>query len=96
MQFSGIHSGTSVATFRRSWAVLPGGVFAVSKLLPADEVQQLMIEAARKSYGKKGEKIVRMNEGGRIPVRIGEESGDGKGVSPLIRDRLLDSCQQTG
>ena len=42
--------------------ILQAAFFAVSKLLPADEVQQLMIEAARKSYGKKGEKIVRMNE----------------------------------
>lgn len=42
--------------------ILQAAFFAVSKLLPAEEVQNLMKEAARKSYGRNGEKIVRMNE----------------------------------
>lgn len=42
--------------------ILQAAFFAVSKLLPEEKVQNLMKEAARKSYGKSGEKIVRMNE----------------------------------
>lgn len=42
--------------------ILQAAFFAVSKLLPGEKVQSLMKEAARKSYGKNGEKIVRMNE----------------------------------
>lgn len=42
--------------------ILQAAFFAVAKLLPAEEAKELMKEAARKSYGKNGEKIVRMNE----------------------------------
>lgn len=42
--------------------ILQAAFFAVSKLLPANEIQKLMKEAARKSYGRNGEHIIRMNE----------------------------------
>lgn len=42
--------------------ILQAAFFAVSELLPAETVQELMKKAARKSYGKNGENIVRMNE----------------------------------
>ncbi len=42
--------------------ILQAAFFAVSGLLPAKEAKERMKEAARKSYGKNGEKILRMNE----------------------------------
>lgn len=42
--------------------ILQAAFFAVTKLLPSEKAQKLMKEAAKKSYGKSGENIVRMNE----------------------------------
>ncbi|MCM1027953.1 MAG: 2-oxoacid:acceptor oxidoreductase family protein [Roseburia sp.] len=42
--------------------ILQAAFFAVSGLLPKDRAIGLMKEAARKSYGKNGENIIRMNE----------------------------------
>ena len=42
--------------------ILQAAFFAVSGLLPKERAIELMKAAARKSYGKNGEKIVRMNE----------------------------------
>lgn len=41
--------------------ILQAAFFAVSGLLPADECKSLMKEAALRSYGNKGEKIIQMN-----------------------------------
>ena len=41
--------------------ILQAAFFKLSKIIPADRAVELMKEAATKSYGKKGEKIVAMN-----------------------------------
>ena len=41
--------------------ILQAAFFAVSKLLPEETAMGLMMEAAEKSYGKSGEKILEMN-----------------------------------
>jgi len=41
--------------------ILQAAFFNLSKIIPADDAVRLMKEAATKSYGKKGEKIVAMN-----------------------------------
>ena len=42
--------------------ILQAAFFAVSCLLPATDAKQWMMEAAQKSYGKSGEKILQMNQ----------------------------------
>ena len=41
--------------------ILQAAFFKLSKIIPADRAVVLMKEAAKKSYGKKGEKVVQMN-----------------------------------
>ena len=41
--------------------ILQAAFFKLSKIIPADRAVELMKEAATKSYGKKGEKVVAMN-----------------------------------
>lgn len=41
--------------------ILQAAFFAASRVLPIEEAERLMKEAALKSYGKQGDKIIRMN-----------------------------------
>ena len=45
----------------RTNTILQAAFFALSKIIPADKAVQLMKDAATRSYGKKGEKVVAMN-----------------------------------
>ncbi len=54
--------GKEIGLNNKISTILQAAFFAVSGLLPAREAKERMKEAARKSYGKSGEKILRMNE----------------------------------
>lgn len=56
-----IRIGKEIGLNNKISTILQAAFFKVTGLLPFEEAAQLMKEAARASYGKKGEKIVRMN-----------------------------------
>lgn len=53
--------GKEIGLNNKISTILQAAFFAVSELLPAKEAKSLMLEAAAKSYGKSGEKILEMN-----------------------------------
>ena len=55
------HIAMELGLGNRTNTILQAAFFALSKIIPADRAVTLMKEAATKSYGKKGEKIVAMN-----------------------------------
>ncbi len=55
------HIAKELGLGNRTNTILQAAFFALSKIIPADKAVTLMKEAATKSYGKKGEKIVAMN-----------------------------------
>ena len=55
------HIAMELGLGNRTNTILQAAFFALSKIIPADKAVTLMKEAATKSYGKKGEKIVAMN-----------------------------------
>lgn len=57
----GIHIGKEIGLGGRINTVLQAAFFKLSGIIPTDKAVTLMKEAAKKSYGKKGEKIVQMN-----------------------------------
>ncbi len=54
--------GKEIGLNNKISTILQAAFFAVSGLLPPHEAKSLMMEAARKSYGKGGDKILKMNE----------------------------------
>ena len=57
----GIKIGKEIGLGNRINTVLQAAFFKLTKIIPVDKAVQLMKDAATKSYGKKGEKIVAMN-----------------------------------
>ncbi len=55
------HIAKQIGLGGRVNTILQAAFFALSKIIPADEAVELMKAAAKKSYGKKGEKVVQMN-----------------------------------
>ena len=55
------HIAMELGLGNRTNTILQAAFFALSKIIPADKAVTLMKEAATKSYGKKGEKVVAMN-----------------------------------
>ena len=53
--------GKELGLNNRISTILQAAFFATSQLLPAEESKRLMKEAALRSYGSKGEKIIQMN-----------------------------------
>ncbi len=53
--------GKEIGLNNRISTILQAAFFATSQILPAEESKRLMKEAAKSSYGSKGEKIVQMN-----------------------------------
>ncbi|MCD7980948.1 MAG: pyruvate:ferredoxin (flavodoxin) oxidoreductase [Clostridiales bacterium] len=57
----GIKIGKEIGLGGRINTVLQSAFFALSKVIPVEDANRLMKEAAKASYGKKGDKIVQMN-----------------------------------
>ena len=57
----GISIGKEIGLGGRINTVLQAAFFKLSGIIPADKAVTLMKEAAKKSYGKKGDKVVQMN-----------------------------------
>ena len=57
----GIKIGKEIGLNGKINTVLQSAFFALAKIIPAEEAIQYMKEAAKKSYGKKGDAIVQMN-----------------------------------
>ncbi len=83
--------------------ILQAAFFKLSKIIPADKAVVLMKEAATKSYGKKGEKVVAMNHAaidrgvaGAKKVKVpaawakAEDSADAAGVLTEGRPEIKD------
>lgn len=56
-----IQIGKEIGLNNKVSTILQAAFFAVTGIMPIDEVSRLMKEAAKVSYGKKGDKIVQMN-----------------------------------
>jgi len=54
--------GKEIGLNNKISTILQAAFFSVSGLMPADEAKKWMKEAAAKSYGKSGDKILKMNE----------------------------------
>ncbi len=90
--------GKEIGLNNKISTILQAAFFRVSKLLPLEEAEGLMEEAARASYGKLGEKILEMNreairrgirevEEIRIPARWEKCSQETAVDNPLLPDR---------
>ena len=80
--------GKEIGLNNRISTILQAAFFATSKILPAEESKRLMKEAAQKSYGSKGEKIVQMNY-------EAIERGFSDVVEVIIPDSWKDTCGTT-
>ena len=56
-----IRIGKEIGLNNKISTILQAAFFAASRVLPLEEAEKLMKDAARKSYGRQGEDIVRMN-----------------------------------
>ena len=54
--------GKEIGLNNKISTILQAAFFSISGLLPAEEAKQYMKEAAAKSYGKMGSRILQMNE----------------------------------
>ena len=57
----GIKYGRQIGLGGRINTILQSAFFTLSKVIPVEEANRLMKEAAKATYGKKGDKIVQMN-----------------------------------
>ena len=57
----GIRIGKEIGLGGRINTVLQSAFFKLAKIIPEDDAIRLMKEAAKKTYGRKGEKVVNMN-----------------------------------
>ncbi len=57
----GISIGKEIGLGNRINTILQSAFFSISKVIPEDEAIKYMKDAATKSYGKKGEAVVKMN-----------------------------------
>ena len=95
----------------RSNMVLQAAFFNLSKVIPVDDAVKHMKEAVKKTFGKKGEKIVNMNmeavdAGINAPVKVevpaswkdaqDEVAADAKEVPDFINDILVPCNAQKG
>ena len=95
----------------RSNMVLQAAFFNLSKVIPVDDAVEHMKEAVKKTFGKKGEKIVNMNmeavdAGINAPVKVevpaswkdaqDEVAADAKEVPDFINDILVPCNAQKG
>ena len=95
----------------RSNMVLQAAFFNLSKVIPVDDAVKHMKEAVKKTFGKKGEKIVNMNmeavdAGINAPVKVDvpaswkdakdEAKADAKDVPSIISDVLVPINAQKG
>lgn len=58
---NGIRTAEELGLGNRINTILQSAFFSISKIIPIEEAREHMKAAAKKSYGKKGDKIVQMN-----------------------------------